>query len=86
MKWDYLWLTMLGWLLCLGMVSAKPDMCSEQHSKSGMEQDGAACMAYMPSWTYDSSKNECIEFVFGGCGGNKNQFGSKSECEKACKD
>ncbi|XP_023174676.1 male accessory gland serine protease inhibitor [Drosophila hydei] len=86
MKYEYLLLTAVGLLLWVGTTNAKPDLCSEQHSKAGMEQDGAACMAYMPSWTYDSSKNACIEFVFGGCGGNKNQFGSQSECEKACKD
>jgi len=52
----------------------------------GMAQDGAACMAFMPAWTYDASKNACTEFIFGGCGGNSNQFSTKSECEKACKD
>ncbi|KAH8413134.1 hypothetical protein KR009_008198 [Drosophila setifemur] len=67
-------------------VQAKPEMCSQQPSMAGMAQDSAACMAYMPAWTYDASKNSCSEFVFGGCGGNSNQFSSKNECEKACKD
>ncbi|XP_030556926.1 kunitz-type serine protease inhibitor PIVL [Drosophila novamexicana] len=86
MKYEYLLPTAIGLLLCLASVHAKPEMCNEQHSMSGMAQDGAACMAYMPSWTYDAAKNACVEFVFGGCGGNKNQFGSKGECETACKD
>ncbi|XP_001356687.1 male accessory gland serine protease inhibitor [Drosophila pseudoobscura] len=68
------------------LVEAKPEMCTQPHSKDGMAQDGAACMAFMPAWTYDAKKNACSEFVFGGCGGNANQFSSQVECEKACKD
>ncbi|XP_030383872.1 male accessory gland serine protease inhibitor [Scaptodrosophila lebanonensis] len=73
-------------LLNPGCILAKSEECGLQHSMAGMAQDGAACMAYMPTWTYDSSKNACIEFIYGGCGGNKNQFGSKIECEQSCKD
>ncbi|KAH8350527.1 hypothetical protein KR067_006182 [Drosophila pandora] len=62
------------------------EMCNQQPSMDGMPQDSAACMAFMPTWTYDASKNACSEFIFGGCGGNSNQFSSKNECEKACKD
>ncbi|XP_034473705.1 male accessory gland serine protease inhibitor isoform X2 [Drosophila innubila] len=53
---------------------------------AGMPQDSAACMAFMPSWSYNAAKNTCVEFIYGGCGGNQNQFGSRDECEKACKD
>ncbi|XP_037709951.1 male accessory gland serine protease inhibitor [Drosophila subpulchrella] len=67
-------------------VQAKPEMCQQAPSMVGMAQDGAACMAFMPAWTYDAAKNACSEFVFGGCGGNSNQFSSRDECEKACKD
>ncbi|XP_033174100.1 male accessory gland serine protease inhibitor [Drosophila mauritiana] len=67
-------------------VHAKPEMCQQPSSMVGMAQDGAACMAFMPAWTYDASKNACTEFIFGGCGGNSNQFSTKTECEKACKD
>ncbi|KAH8283175.1 hypothetical protein KR054_012637, partial [Drosophila jambulina] len=63
-----------------------PEMCSQRPAMAGMEQDTASCMAFMPAWTYDPAKNACSEFIYGGCGGNSNQFSSKSECEKACKD
>ncbi|ALC38855.1 CG3513, partial [Drosophila busckii] len=62
------------------------DMCNQQAAMDGMPQDGAACMAFMPSWTYDAKQNACVKFLFGGCGGNNNQFGSQQECETACKD
>lgn len=68
------------------MIPDRVEMCQQPSSMVGMAQDGAACMAFMPAWTYDASKNACTEFIFGGCGGNSNQFSTKSECEKACKD
>jgi len=69
-----------------GLFPISAEMCQQAPSMVGMAQDGAACMAFMPAWTYDASKNACSEFVFGGCGGNSNQFSSRDECEKACKD
>ncbi|KAH8262181.1 hypothetical protein KR038_008097, partial [Drosophila bunnanda] len=62
------------------------EMCSQRSAMAGMEQDTASCMAFMPAWTYDATKNACSEFIYGGCGGNSNQFSSQTECEKACKD
>ncbi|XP_034666892.1 male accessory gland serine protease inhibitor [Drosophila subobscura] len=67
-------------------VHAKPEMCTAPHSMDGMDQDAAACMAFMPAWTYDADKNICTEFIYGGCGGNANQFSTQGKCEKACKD
>ncbi|XP_068151736.1 male accessory gland serine protease inhibitor [Drosophila tropicalis] len=88
----YLWLAAaLGLLISLShnrllVQASKPEMCNQQHSMAGMAQDGAACMAFMPAWSYDPTKNACVDFIFGGCGGNSNQFKSQEECEKACKD
>ncbi|KAH8233873.1 hypothetical protein KR032_000822, partial [Drosophila birchii] len=65
---------------------SSPEMCSQKPAMAGMEQDTASCMALMPAWTYDVTKNACSEFIYGGCGGNSNQFSSQIECEKACKD
>ncbi|VDL63073.1 unnamed protein product [Hymenolepis diminuta] len=42
------------------------------------------CMAYFPSWGYDKKSGKCVEFVYGGCGGNLNRFDSKEECESTC--
>lgn len=33
---------------------------------------------------YDSDINECLEFMFKGCGGNQNRFSTKEECEEGC--
>ncbi len=49
-----------------------------------MPIESGICMAYNLSWGFDGDKNECVEFVYGGCGGNLNRFDSKEACERAC--
>ncbi|VDQ00471.1 unnamed protein product [Trichobilharzia regenti] len=34
---------------------------------------------------YDSKSQQCLEFTYSGCGGNKNRFRSKEECERVGK-
>ncbi|XP_017047558.1 male accessory gland serine protease inhibitor-like [Drosophila ficusphila] len=60
----------------------KNEFCGLPHSRNG---DGRiSCEAYIPSWSYDSANNECIKFIYGGCGGNDNRFNSKENCEDKC--
>jgi len=40
--------------------------------------------ANVPSFYYDAKTEKCKDFVYGGCGGNENRFGSLAECEKTC--
>ena len=42
------------------------------------------CKAYMPRFYYNNKTNECEDFVYGGCGGNGNNFETKEVCEKTC--
>jgi hypothetical protein len=42
------------------------------------------CDAYFPAWYHDPSTGICRPFVYGGCGGNANRYGSLAECQKAC--
>ncbi|XP_061398210.1 actinia tenebrosa protease inhibitors-like [Musca vetustissima] len=58
----------------------KQDRCGLLHSKNG--DNGIMCETYFPSWTYKADTNECIYFVYGGCGGNANRFESQEECER----
>ncbi|TDG42807.1 hypothetical protein AWZ03_010782 [Drosophila navojoa] len=44
------------------------------------------CAAFMPSWSYYPEDNACKNFVYGGCGGNANRFGSQELCESTCKE
>ncbi|XP_061666584.1 WAP, Kazal, immunoglobulin, Kunitz and NTR domain-containing protein 2 [Syngnathoides biaculeatus] len=42
------------------------------------------CKAYEPRWAYSSSLRQCQSFIYGGCGGNDNNFESKEACEEMC--
>ncbi|XP_061190042.1 actinia tenebrosa protease inhibitors-like [Saccostrea echinata] len=52
--------------------------CLLQHAQSGN------CLGFFPSWTYNSNTGRCQEFVYGGCGGNRNRFNTLMECRRVC--
>lgn len=43
------------------------------------------CRAVMPRWYFDLSKGKCVRFIYGGCGGNRNNFESEDYCMAVCK-
>ncbi|NXE65971.1 WFKN2 protein, partial [Calcarius ornatus] len=42
------------------------------------------CKAYEPRWAYNSLTKQCQSFIYGGCGGNENNFESREACEEMC--
>lgn len=48
-------------------VTADDDLCSQPLVQGD-------CEAYIPSYGFDPKLAECVHFVYGGCGGNKNRF------------
>lgn len=42
------------------------------------------CTGYYPSWYYDSDRNACTQFVYGGCLGNANRYETQEDCQKQC--
>ncbi|KAK3093856.1 hypothetical protein FSP39_021105 [Pinctada imbricata] len=42
------------------------------------------CLAYIERFTYNPRNGECEKFIYGGCGGNSNNFGSMSACQRKC--
>ncbi|XP_070793705.1 WAP, Kazal, immunoglobulin, Kunitz and NTR domain-containing protein 2 [Pituophis catenifer annectens] len=42
------------------------------------------CKAYEPRWAYNSLTKQCQSFIYGGCGGNENNFESREACEESC--
>uniref|UniRef100_A0A224Y2M0 Pancreatic trypsin inhibitor n=1 Tax=Rhipicephalus zambeziensis TaxID=60191 RepID=A0A224Y2M0_9ACAR len=57
--------------------AVKPVVCSLPPRKGN-------CKASITKFYYDSKKAECLEFKYGGCGGNQNKFDSKEACERKC--
>ncbi|XP_068163308.1 collagen alpha-1(VII) chain [Antennarius striatus] len=53
------------------------DRCQEPMSEG-------ACSEYVLVWYFHSRSGECRPFVFGGCGGNRNRFSSRQECQSWC--
>ncbi|XP_060600708.1 papilin-like [Ruditapes philippinarum] len=49
-----------------------------------MAEDSGDCLAYIRNWRYDSLNGKCVQFTYGGCGGNANNFQSSQECEAFC--
>ena len=42
------------------------------------------CDALFTRWYYDFATGRCAEFIWGGCGGNGNNFETVEACEAAC--
>ncbi|XP_050400085.1 carboxypeptidase inhibitor SmCI isoform X2 [Patella vulgata] len=42
------------------------------------------CRARFRRYYYNSTTNNCTEFVYGGCGGNENNFPTEDKCQQAC--
>ncbi|KAH7973007.1 hypothetical protein HPB52_020217 [Rhipicephalus sanguineus] len=47
--------------------------------------DVGHCDAYMHRFFYNTLTKTCEQFVYGGCGGNANNFHTFDACEKKCK-
>lgn len=44
------------------------------------------CQAAVPRFFFDKTSGRCESFVWGGCGGNANNFETRVECVEACGD
>nr|XP_037876389.1 kunitz-type serine protease inhibitor nigrescinin-4-like isoform X1 [Bombyx mori] len=42
------------------------------------------CRGGFRRYAYDSSEDKCVEFIYGGCQANANNFETIEECEAAC--
>ncbi|KAG0440577.1 hypothetical protein HPB47_016247 [Ixodes persulcatus] len=46
--------------------------------------DAGECMLLHYRFYYDPASDSCKEFVYGGCGGNENNFFNLGQCVKKC--
>uniref|UniRef100_A0A668ASZ3 Amyloid-beta A4 protein n=1 Tax=Myripristis murdjan TaxID=586833 RepID=A0A668ASZ3_9TELE len=42
------------------------------------------CRAMLPRWYFDRQEGRCAQFIYGGCGGNRNNFESEEYCLSVC--
>ncbi|CAN7980203.1 unnamed protein product [Ixodes pacificus] len=53
-------------------------------SACGLVPDRGLCYASFTLYFFNSETQTCEEFVYGGCGGNANRFGSLEDCQALC--
>lgn len=49
-----------------------------------LPKETGPCRAMMHRFFFNPSTNKCEQFVYGGCGGNENNFLSSEECQASC--
>ncbi|CAD7079098.1 unnamed protein product [Hermetia illucens] len=78
---------MKAFLLILVLITVIAAAFSENVNREmcNLPERAGRCMAYMPRFRYKPDTNECIQFIYGGCGGNGNNFFTKESCEEVCK-
>lgn len=59
------------------LVARPPNMCV-QPIKTG------PCRAYFRRYAFDAAAGRCVQFVYGGCQGNANNFESYAACWHSC--
>ncbi|XP_076360877.1 papilin-like isoform X2 [Tachypleus tridentatus] len=50
-----------------------------------LPKDPGPCKWYIRRYYYSPYYNQCLQFTYGGCGGNENNFDTKKDCENYCK-
>ncbi|XP_071981482.1 kunitz-type protease inhibitor 2 isoform X2 [Engystomops pustulosus] len=60
---------------------ASPNSLSDECSGPGVTGN---CRAAFPRWYFDAESMSCQSFIYGGCGGSKNNHLSKEDCISKC--
>ncbi|CAH2037680.1 unnamed protein product, partial [Iphiclides podalirius] len=50
----------------------------------GIQPDAGICLHLTTKYYYDVNSDNCKEFKYGGCGGNRNRFDNMRSCKREC--
>nr|B1B5I8.1 RecName: Full=KappaPI-stichotoxin-Shd2a; Short=KappaPI-SHTX-Shd2a; AltName: Full=Kunitz-type protease inhibitor and potassium channel toxin SHTX III; AltName: Full=Kunitz-type protease inhibitor and potassium channel toxin SHTX-3; Flags: Precursor [Stichodactyla haddoni]BAG12824.1 potassium channel peptide toxin [Stichodactyla haddoni] len=74
----------LYFLLCLALVACLTMATEEMPALCHLQPDVPKCRGYFPRYYYNPEVGKCEQFIYGGCGGNKNNFVSFEACRATC--
>ena len=69
----------------LAFVFLKDLMASQGVSNCRLPKLTGFCRGRFPRFYYNATKGRCEGFIYGGCGGNGNNFKTLKECQQTCK-
>lgn len=61
-----------------------PDQSDDYEAQCAVGPDSGPCRAAFPMFFFDAETQSCRTFLYGGCRGNGNRYGSESECVERC--
>lgn len=56
----------------------------QSNEKCSAAPEPGLCRGYMPNFFFNSTSQQCEQFIYGGCGGNENRYETIDECRKTC--
>jgi len=67
------------------VVTKSEQVDDENADKCTLPPVVGVCRASMYRWHFDDKEKRCKVFLYGGCGGNKNNFATEEECKSQCR-
>lgn len=59
-------------------------LCAHVSAVCWAHAESGPCRAMLERWYFNPKKRRCVPFLFGGCGGNRNNFESEEYCLAVC--
>lgn len=59
-------------------------LCAHVSAVCWARAESGPCRAMLERWYFNPEKRRCVPFLFGGCGGNRNNFESEEYCLAVC--
>ncbi|XP_077314005.1 amyloid beta precursor like protein 2 isoform X2 [Lithobates pipiens] len=68
-----------------GRTISDKDIITDVKAVCSQEATTGPCRAMFPRWYFNPEQQRCVKFIYGGCGGNRNNFETKEYCMAVCK-
>ena len=49
-----------------------------------LPKEKGPCMNYVSRYYFDTTAGKCMQFIYGSCHGNENNFETLTDCEQNC--